>query len=109
MDIPKGWIKQRSGVCKKGDVVGDFFGYQKADGLIGDKIINWRCLGYAVYREPLENKEVVNSTSSNNSYTAALRERVERYFSPQQKCNINSFIKSVQRLNASEKRRTAHS
>lgn len=62
------------------------------------------------YRRPLKSNVAASSTSSNISYTAALREKCRKYFpeSIGQK-RINNFIKSVQRLNAAEKRRTAHS
>lgn len=57
-------------------------------------------------RRPLKTK-VVDKTSTNISYTAALRKRVGEYFPGQSSQSINNFIKSVQRLNASRAKHCA--
>lgn len=48
-----------------------------------------------------QKSKVVDKTSTNTSYTTALRERINRYFpKPRIKGAADNFIKSVQRLNA---------
>lgn len=57
--------------------------------------------------KPLESKVAASSTSTNNSYTAALRERVNRYFPNYSSRSVECFIKSVQRLNVSKAKHCA--
>jgi hypothetical protein len=57
--------------------------------------------------KPLKVKVAARSASTNSSYASALRKRVGEYFPMASVSIVNSFIKSVQRLNASKAKHCA--
>ena len=63
---------------------------------IGDKKMiagNW-------LRRPIKKKGIASKSSSNIGYTAALKEKVNKYFGEQRPENITNFVKAIKRLNA---------